>query len=293
MNHKKDSLGDRMKSYENQTRLYLDPKEHVIIRLDGRAFHTFTRGFKKPFDRILEVTMRKTMLYLCENIQNCAFGYTQSDEISLLLVNTKYDNTEPWFKNNIQKMVSVSASMATMAFNHYFWDEVCENFNPNDIDMTPYWSSRKFDKDDDDSGNPKYAMFDSRVFALPRNEVVNYFIWRQQDAIRNSKQAVGHTYFSQKQLHGKNCDQICEMLKTEKGIDWEDLPIYQQRGAAAAKHLYEYVRIKDEEARTFYRAKWEIDFMVPNFVEDREYVEVHCGRSKNEQEEWEKFWNDL
>lgn len=294
MKYKKDSLGDRMKGYENETRYYLTGKDPIIIRLDGKAFHTFTKGFRKPFDNILENTMRKTMLYLCENIQGVSFAYTQSDEISLLLVNiNNIPEYQHWFDGNIQKIASVSASMATMAFNHYFWDEIWDNINPNDIDETPYWNPKPFDRDDDEYGNPKYAMFDSRVFSLPHHEVVNYFIWRQQDAIRNSKQAVGQAHFSQNQLHGKNCDQICEMLRNEKNINWEDLPIYQQRGTCAEKHRYEYVNFKNGELNTFYRNVWKPDLTIPVFTEDRNYVEKHAGPTRQEQEDFEAFWRDL
>ena len=114
------TLGDRMKNnYENITRYYLTRRMPVIIRLDGRSFHTFTRGFKKPFDDILVKTMQDTMKYLCENIQGCVLGYTQSDEISLVLTDYAEITTEAWFGNNLQKMCSVSASMATVAFNKY------------------------------------------------------------------------------------------------------------------------------------------------------------------------------
>lgn len=117
----KTTIGDRMKNnYENITRYYLTRRMPVIIRIDGKAFHTFTRGFKKPFDDILVKTMQDTMKYLCENIQGCVLGYTQSDEISLVLTDYAELTTDAWFGNNLQKMCSVSASMATMAFNKFF-----------------------------------------------------------------------------------------------------------------------------------------------------------------------------
>src|SRR5574344_1950611 len=115
------TLGDRMKNnYENITRYYLTRRMPVIIRIDGKAFHTFTRGMKRPFDDILVKTMQDTMKYLCENIQGCVLGYTQSDEISLVLTDYAELTTDAWFGNNLQKMCSVSASMSTVAFNRYF-----------------------------------------------------------------------------------------------------------------------------------------------------------------------------
>ena len=295
--YKKDSLGDRMKGYENNTRFYLGDKDPIIIRLDGKAFHTFTKGFRKPFDSILEITMQKTMLYLCENIQGVSFAYTQSDEISLLLANVNMTpGYEHWFNGNIQKMASVSASMATMAFNHYFYEEVYNNYMFKDFTQTPYWNNKPFDRRSEEcTSHIKYATFDARVFSMPHNEIVNYFIWRQQDAIRNSKQALGQAHFSQNQLHGKNCDQICEMLKTEKEIDWHSLPVYQQRGVCAQKRTYERWTPADNEigVQIYYRTVWEPDLNIPIFTENREYVSKHAGPTPQEQEDWDAFWRDL
>lgn len=119
-NNKRDSLGDRMKTYEDVTRTHLTRRTPVIIRLDGCHFHTFTRGMDKPYDKILCKSMQDTMKYLCENIQNCVLGYTQSDEITLVLCDYKKINTAAWFDNNVRKMCSVSASLATLAFNRIF-----------------------------------------------------------------------------------------------------------------------------------------------------------------------------
>ena len=117
---KYDALGERMKKYEYVTRTHLMTRTPVIIRIDGKAFHTFTRRFKKPFDEILVKSMQETMKYLCENIQGCILGYTQSDEITLVLVDYKELDTCAWFDYNIQKMCSIVSSMATLAFNQIF-----------------------------------------------------------------------------------------------------------------------------------------------------------------------------
>ena len=136
MSNNKDSLGDRMKYYEYVTRNYLTRKLPVICRIDGKAFHSFTRGLKKPFDEIFIKSMQDTMKYLCENVQGCVLGYTQSDEITLVLVDYQDRDSCAWFDNNIQKMVSVSASMATLAFNNAFW----ENSNKY---LQKYWHCSK------------------------------------------------------------------------------------------------------------------------------------------------------
>lgn len=231
MSKKYDSLGDRMKGYENIARNYLTRRIPTIIRVDGKAFHTFTRGMEKPFDRILMTTMQNTMKYLCENIQGCVFGYTQSDEITLVLTDYATITTDAWFGYNIQKMCSVSASMATLAFSNAYAAELWKNF-PEAMCSS-------------DNGTNKYietlvakmgtAMFDARVFSIPKDEVCNCLIWRQQDATRNSIESVGHANFSQKELHGKSCNSIQDMLWKERGINWNDFPVDCKRGSACYK----------------------------------------------------------
>ena len=116
MGNQRDSLGDRMKRYEYVSRNYLTRRVPVIIRIDGKAFHTFTKGMRKPFDRVLMSAMQETMRFLCANIQGCVFGYTQSDEITLVLTDYASIRTDAWFGYNVQKMCSIAASMATLAF---------------------------------------------------------------------------------------------------------------------------------------------------------------------------------
>lgn len=256
---KKDSLGDRMKGYENIPRNYLTRRLPVIIRLDGKAFHTFTKGFKKPFDNILMESMWETAKYLCENIQGCKVAYTQSDEISLLLTDYEKLDTCAWFDNNIQKIVSISASMATLAFNKVF-SEIINHIDAEEIsDFYDIYKRRMMT-----------AMFDSRVFTLPKEEVNNYFVWRQQDATRNSIQMVGQANFSHKQLHKKSCDEIQEMLFQEKGINWNDLPTPNKRGICIIKEQYEL----NNEEKTL-RTRWTVDTNIPVFTQDRNYIEKY------------------
>ena len=268
----KDSLGDRMKSYENITRIYLPGRIPIIIRIDGKAFHTFTKGLEKPFDKMLNRVMQDTAKYLCKNIEGVKLAYTQSDEISLLITNN--DNWEicPWFGNNLQKMVSVAASMATMAFNKYFAQEVIDglmtSFNINDME----WHDKLVN-----IYHPKLdtAMFDARVFVLPADEVCNYFIWRQQDAIRNSIQAVGQANFSHKELMNKNCENIKQML-VEKNIKWESLPISHQRGVCVIKKptkVKTQFNTKNMSYVEMTRNRWTVDDNIPLFWEDRKYID--------------------
>lgn len=265
MSNKTDSLGDRMKeNYENRAKTYLVRRTPVIIRLDGKAFHTFTKGLKKPYDEIFHNTMNQTMKYLCENIQGCKLGYTQSDEITLLL--TDYDTltTDAWFDNNVQKICSVSASMATMAFNKFFRN----NFNAIDLDTELEYAKTLFKKLD-------CAMFDSRCFNIPEDEVTNCFIWRQQDATRNAIQMLGQCNFSHKELQGKSCNDIQDMLMLEKNINFNDMPTEFKRGVCCYKTECENITIDFEtrEEERYTRSNWVIDKEIPIFIQDRNYVE--------------------
>jgi len=258
----KTSLGDRMKGYENVARNYLVRRMPVILRIDGRSFHTFCKGFEKTFDYCVLSSMDETMLYLCQNIQNCVFGYTQSDEISLVLVDYKTINTEPWFDNNIQKISSVGASMATMKFNYEFSWNVMDQIDMDQANASLY-IERYYKKNQAHQGavDVKQAMFDCRCFNVPETDVCNYFIWRQKDAIRNSILSVGQANFSHKELQKKNCNQIKEMLKEYKNINWDELPADEKQGAAC---------YKDSIKNT-----WVLDGNIPVFSENREFIEKH------------------
>lgn len=272
----KTTLGDRMKNnYENISRYYLTRRMPVIIRIDGKAFHTFTRGFKKPFDDVLVKTMQDTMKYLCENIQGCVLGYTQSDEISLVLTDYAELTTDAWFGNNLQKMCSVSASMTTLAFNKAFNDNIVKYIDGHlDVNRGVVKDLAEYTKILINARN-KGAMFDSRVFTIPKEEVCNYMLWRQQDATRNSIQSVGQANFSQKELHGKSCNNIQDMLMTQRGINWNDYSTTLKRGSCCIKvddSLTEYDEVGNI-SDYIPRSKWVIDDEIPIFTQDRNYVE--------------------
>ena len=267
---KNDSLGDRMKEYyENRCKVYLPRRVPVIIRLDGKAFHTFTKGFKRPYDEILHNTMNSTMKYLCEHIQGCKLGYTQSDEITLLLTDYDTITTDAWFGYSMQKLCSVAASMATMAFNKFFREYYEAEVNAlrepvfnNDYLMTLY---DKLDK----------AMFDARCFSIPKDEVTNCFVWRQQDATRNAIQMLGQCNFSHKELQGKSCADIQDMLMTQRSINFNDMATEFKRGTCCYKTVKEdiVVDIKTQEETTCTRSVWVVDKEIPIFTQDRYYVD--------------------
>jgi len=192
---KNDSLGDRMKkNYEDRYRLKLTRRTPVIMRLDGKAFHTLTRQCNKPFDDMFRQSMDATALHLLINVQGVKCAYVQSDEISLLLTDYELLTTDAWFDYNIQKMCSVAAGIASVKF------------------------SKAFGKD---------GLFDCRVFNIPKEEACNYFIWRQQDWLRNSIQMLAQAHFPHKELQNKKTPDLHELLHT-KGINWADLdPIWK------------------------------------------------------------------
>jgi len=274
MSNKNDSLGDRMKGYENISRAYLTRRVPVIIRLDGKAFHTFTRGLDKPFDKSLMKIMQLTMHYLCSNIQGCVFGYTQSDEITLVLTDYATIKTDAWFGYNVQKMASVSASMATMEFNRLFrkeFEDMVLGWNPDRKDITLL--EDRLAKLQDKQFT---ACFDARCFSIPVDEVCNCLIWRQQDATRNSIEAVGQANFSHKQLMGKSCNEIQDMLFKEKGVNWNDFPTDCKRGSACYRVVSEE-EIDDPRNPgnkiTVQRKRWVVDIGIPIFSQDRQFVE--------------------
>lgn len=243
-----DKLGDRMKeNYEDAYRIKLPRRMPLIIRVDGKAFHTLTKGMERPWDEGLSQAMLMTARYLAENVQNCKLAYVQSDEISLLLVDYDRFGTEAWFDRNLQKMVSVSAAMATLAFNQ----EISK----------AYLGTQ--------------GVFDSRAFVVPREEVCNYFVWRQNDATRNSVQMLARAHFSHKSLNGLNNNQVQEKLFQEKGINWNDTPTRHKRGACIKKRYYEGVELLPDGNTQYVPSSFsfEPDTEIPIFSQQRSYIE--------------------
>lgn len=210
----KDSLGNRMKeNYEKRGRLYLTRRTPVILRLDGKAFHTFTKGFKRPFDKTLSDLMTDSALYLCQNIQGAKLCYVQSDEISILV--TDYDNikTDAWFNYETSKMNSIAASMCSAKFNNLL-------------------SSKRIP-------SKILAFFDCRSFNIPENEVMNYFRWRYRDWLRNSIQMLAQSHFSHKQLNKKNQKDMISMLE-EKNVRWNELDNLWKNGTLIYRNELDY-----------------------------------------------------
>ena len=270
-----DELGKRMiEFYEAVPKTRLVRRMPVAIRIDGKAFHTFTRGFEKPFDEVLGRAMRETMKYLCENIQGCVLGYTQSDEITLILIDYKKLTSSAWFDYEVQKMCSIAASMATMAFNKFFKNEV-DKFYYNHCSREDPLFEKHYQPYRD--AQYKGAMFDARVFNIPKEEVANLIYWRQLDATRNSIQMVGQANFSHSELQNKSCNVIQEMLFQERDINWNDFPTHLKRGSCCVKSEATTTCAKTVDGQVITwaaeRPHWEIDLEIPIFKEEgRQYI---------------------
>lgn len=203
----KDSLGDRIKGYESITKYKLMRRGYTLIRLDGCGFSKYTKGLNRPFDKGLVDDMIETTKYLCKNIQGCKLGYTQSDEITLVLTDFEEYKTQAWFDGELQKICSISASMATAKFNQLRTIRAIKN------SLIPMVNSENFTAELVDS--LKIAHFDSRVFQVPTlAEVNNTLLWRQRDFIRNSISVCAQSLpdYSHKFLNGKTSNDKQELI---------------------------------------------------------------------------------
>jgi len=228
------SIGDRMKEYEAvSTSTYLMRRTPVIIRLDGKAFHTLSGWLESPYDNKFHECMCRAAMAVCSECQGARFAYHFSDEISVLLADYQDISTDAYFAYNLQKIVSVAASICTAAFAM-----AC-------IDKGFPWC-------------PPFPNFDCRAFNIPPEEVCNYFIWRQQDCTRNSIQTLARSLFSHKELHGKDSSAMQDMM-VERGVNWNDQTVRFKRGIGILKGLNE--------------RPWVADYNIPIFTQDRTYVE--------------------
>lgn len=236
-----DPIGDRMKRYERASKSALTWRLPVIVRIDGRAFHTYTRDCDRPFDESLVAAMNACAAAVCEDAQGAALAYVQSDEISILLHGYRRLGSQPWFDNEVQKIVSISASIAAATMTA----------------LSPLIF-----------GEIKLASFDARAFVLPEAEVCNYFIWRQQDATRNALRMVAGTHYSHRDLHEKNTSEMQEMLFA-KGVNFNNVPTHHKRGRCVTRGTYEV------NGATRYR--WTVDNDIPIFTKSRDFIERHLA----------------
>jgi tRNA(His) 5'-end guanylyltransferase len=248
---KKDDLSTRMKGYEAVTKYKLPRKGYTMIRIDGKAFHTYTKGLVRPFDKGFVEDMDRTAKYLCKEIQNAVCAFVQSDEISILLCDFEKNETNAWFDNSVQKMCSVSSSMATTGFNRARIARIVEE---------GYTIITRIQ-------DMKWGEFDSRVYQLPaKYEVANYMIWRQQDTVKNSISSVAQSMFSHKELNGKNGNDKQEMMFQKDGTNWNDFDPKLKRGRMITKETYE----KEPDV---IRTRW-VSNAPPTFTQDKDYLDM-------------------
>ena len=241
---KSDALGTRMKRYEAASNFVLPIRSYVMIRIDGKAFKTYTKGLERPYDAGLIEDMNETAAFLCKNIMGAKFAYVQSDEISILLTDFDSLETQAWYDNQVQKMVSIAASTATAIFNQL-----------------------RFKR----TGKDKLAMFDARVFVLPnRIEVENYLIWRQKDGTRNSISAAAQALYSTEELKGVGSNAKQELL-FQKGINWNDYTFREKRGGIIAKRIV--ANTLEGKETGLIRTKWRM-IDTPIFTQDRAFFET-------------------
>lgn len=276
---KNDNLGNRIKNYEGITRQFLIPKVPTILRLDGIAFHTYTKKFKRPFDDVLINAMNETAIYLCSKIQGAKFAFVQSDEISIYLSDRDNIESQLWYKGNIQKIVSASASFAAAKFNQLMFIAECNKQHGNSaIDVLTK----------NDITSLKLAEFDSRVFQVPNDdEVLNTLLWRQNDCTRNSISSVAQSLYSHTELNKKNTKEMQELI-FQKGQNWDKLDPLLKRGRFINKNTYVNGSLAYKKNDNYYldqnynelvliddnsviRHKWEV-IECPIFSKQREFI---------------------
>lgn len=239
-----DAISTRMKRYEHAFRSVLPQRLPIILRVDGKAFHTLLRHAERPFDGGVIACMNRAALALCEELQGAQIAYVQSDEISVFIHPYRRLQSQPVFDGEVQKLASISAAIAASTFSSG-------------------WSSL--------TNARQVAVFDGRVFVLPESDVCNYFVWRQQDATRNSIQMVARVHFSHAQCDNKNTSQLQEMLWQERKINWNDCETHHKRGRCVVRETYSVAETE--------RHRWVIDDEPPIFTQDRSYIEqwLACG----------------
>jgi tRNA(His) 5'-end guanylyltransferase len=261
-------LNKRMKQYEGCYKTIITPRSYVIIRLDGKNFSKFTKNMEKPFDKDFTKAMHETAMALCDYF-NAKFAYTQSDEISLLITEIGGSNeSQPELGNVLQKLCSLTASVATAKFNNILLQQTMAK-EPAYSDMYEVIIQEQ-----------NLAYFDSRVFVVPNeDEVFNHMVWRQQDASRNSISMAAHTILGHKATMNKSGAEKQEMM-FQKGVNWNDYDTIFKRGAIVYKERYmkEVDNPTDMDGNSeptvisVPRNRWAVAHETPIFTKNRDFL---------------------
>lgn len=216
---RKDNIGDRIKRYEAVSDYSFSPRHPLFIRVDGKAFHTFTRHCDKPFDQNLVDGMVFAGGWTALEMQGFKLGYVQSDECTFMLTDFDSHQTQGWFDYKLNKLVSLSAAMFSVAFNQHY--------------------------------GSADAVFDSRAFIVPRDDAPNVFVWRQRDWERNSVQMLTRSLYSHKECNEKKIPEMHEMLH-DKGVNWVDLSPQLRNGTFFTKDQVIHEKLTYDEIAALY-----------------------------------------
>ena len=269
-----NSLRARIRSYEDVNNTRLLSGMPVVVRVDGKAFHTFTRGFNKPYDEIVSSCMQTAMLKLCEESQNCIMGYTQSDEITIILCDYLYDNGTPWFKNRTQKITATTASIVTIEFYKQLIREITAYESQLDGLRNKRLESHTLPLNTDEEikylktlydAQDRKIRFDSRAFNVPVEEIANVFIDRQVDAERNSIQMLAQSVLGKKNINGISNSKLQNKMFEEHGVNWNDVKTKFKRGSCC-------IRVTVEVKPGVIRQRWIIEDEIPIFTRNRNYI---------------------
>ena len=263
MARRRVALGDRQKAYESCYDFTLPRRLPMLLRIDGKSFHSMVKKWKcvKPFDTRLQKAMSYTAQVLCKEISGARLGYVQSDEITIAVYDDMDNYTQPWFDKRLNKILSVSAAIATRAFNNFPFAEGRKPMKETNF-------GHMFDPDESYLDIIKHpAIFDARAWVMPESDVTNNFIWRQQDASRNSVQMLARSLYSHKEVTDHKNSELQEMC-FQQGSNWNDLPTWQKRGWCIVK---KQVQITTDKGVAM-RGKWMEDLEIPIFTQDQQWL---------------------
>lgn len=267
---KKMTRKDELEGYANKYKIKLQKKTPVFVVIDGRSFKTFTKGFERPMDSVFNKAMQETMKFLCDAAQGCVFGYTASDEITLVLTDYCRWNSAAWFDYDLTNLCSAAASIATDAFARYFIEAV-DNFEEIYDGENKETLLEAYERAIDVG-----ATFTANCFNVPENRVTEMIYWKQLDHRRHAIQSLGRQYYTRPELLGKCNDEVIDMLK-EKGIYWEDMPTEMKHGSCCHKGVNPLAQKKS----------WNIDTEMPMLNEtNRDYLQDIIDTVRIEEEEY-------
>ena len=242
------SLKEKCYAYQKEVNYFLDPDKYVIVHVDGRSFSKMIKNkFEKPFDDIFINAMNETAKYVCKETQGCVLGYTQSDEITLILKKSKPE-ADVFFGGRMCKMQSIIASLATSKFMQVMMCELLKSV------PTCASSGNVIEMCMDAIKNAPLYQFDCKVWNVDNaNDAVAWLLFRSIDCIRNSKQQTAQTYLSHDFLRNKNCDEQIRLLKENKSVDWNKFTDDKKYGRLVKKITETHYFSNGEP---YERAKW-------------------------------------